>query len=105
MRGDLQTARELAEQIMSLAQSGQDPVFLLWAHYGLGATENFLGEFASSRAHFEQGIALYDSAHHRSYTLLYGQDPGLGCLYSAAVPCGLSVIRTKPGRECPKRLP
>ena len=32
MRGELQTARELGEQLLSLAQALQDPLFLLEAH-------------------------------------------------------------------------
>jgi predicted ATPase len=40
---------------------------------------NYLGEFAASQAHFEQGIALYDPQQHRSHASLYGQDPGVQC--------------------------
>ncbi len=84
VRGELRKARELAEQLLGLAQSGQDPVLLLWAHYALGATLTWLGEFAPAQEHVQQSIALYDSQHHRSYTLLYGQDPGVACLGFAA---------------------
>src|SRR5262245_33029776 len=38
VRGELQTARELAEQLLSLAQRQQDPALLLQAHYALGDT-------------------------------------------------------------------
>ena len=61
MRGELQTARELAEQeqILSLAESVHDPVFCLLATTGLGSTLFLLGEFVAARAHLEQGMALY----------------------------------------------
>jgi predicted ATPase len=80
VRGDLQTARELAEQFLGLAQNVQDPELLLWAHYALGATLTWLGEFTLALEHVRQSNALYDPQHHRSHTLLYGQDPGVACL-------------------------
>ncbi len=82
-RGKLQTARELGEQLLSLAQSIQDPAFLLPAHLALGETLLWLGELAPARAHLEQGIALYDPQKHRSRTSV--QDPGVVCLSHTAV--------------------
>jgi predicted ATPase len=65
-RAELQTARELAEQLLSLAQRMHplvDP--LLVAHLGLGITLFYLGEFASALPHLEQSLALYDPQLHR----------------------------------------
>ena len=72
VRAELQTARELGEQLLSLAQSVQDPALLLEAHHALGWTLFLSGEFASAREHLEQGIALYDPQQHRSHAFLYG---------------------------------
>jgi predicted ATPase len=47
----------------------------------LGTTLFHLGEFASSRAHCEQGLALYAPQQHRSLAYVYGQDPGVLDLY------------------------
>ena len=60
-RGPLSKAWELAEQILSLAQGGQDAVLLAEAHECLGDVLFWLGEFASARAHFEQGRVIADS--------------------------------------------
>jgi predicted ATPase len=84
VRAELQTARELAERCLRLAQSVQDPVLLLWAHLWLGIILHFLGELASARANLEQGIALYDPQQHRSLAFLYGNDPGVLCFCHAA---------------------
>jgi predicted ATPase len=85
VRGELQTARELGEQLLSLAQRAQDPVLLLEAHDALGQTFFCRGEFAPARAHLEQGIALYDPQQHRALAFMYGeQDPGVGCLNHVA---------------------
>ena len=81
VRAEHKTARELGEQLLTLAQRVQDPVLLLEAHDALGQTLCCLGEFAPARAHVEQGIALYDPQQHRSLAFLYGgEDPGVLCL-------------------------
>jgi predicted ATPase len=81
VRGELQTARELGEQSLSLAQRLQDPVRLLQAHYALGITLFNLGELASVREHLEQVIALHDPQKHPPRAV---QDPGVACLSYAA---------------------
>jgi predicted ATPase len=80
VRAELETARELAEQLLRLAQRAQDPALLLEAHHALGQYLFFMGEFSAAREHFEQGIALYDPRQHGSLAFLYGQDPGMACL-------------------------
>ncbi len=80
VRGELQTAHELSEQLLSLAQNTSDSALLVMAHRASGTTLFFLGEFASAREHFEQGIALYDPQQHRSLKFLYGVDPKGACL-------------------------
>jgi predicted ATPase/class 3 adenylate cyclase len=76
-RAELQTARELGEECLSLAQRLHDPVRLLRAHNTLGVTLFYLGELASAREHLEQGIALY-SPQQRSLAVV--QDPMVACL-------------------------
>jgi predicted ATPase len=81
---DFQTACELGEQLLALAQDLQDPAHLLLAHRVLGNTLFYPGGLEQSRAHLERGMALYDSLRHRSLVSLYGQDPGVVChLWSA----------------------
>jgi class 3 adenylate cyclase/predicted ATPase len=84
LRSDVQKTRELAEQMMRLARSSQDPSLLLEAHQALGASLFWLGELRQGRKHLEQGIALYDIQKHRSHAVLYGIDPGVYCLCFAA---------------------
>ena len=85
LRMELQTARELGEQLLTLAQDVGDPSLRLEAHYTLGNTLNYLGEFTDSQAHFDQGIALYDPQQHRDHAFRYGQDPGVACRAYAAM--------------------
>jgi predicted ATPase len=79
-----QTARELGEQLLTLAQHSGDAARLLEAHRAMGQTTFWLGEMVASRAHMEQGMMLYDGQQHRSHTVLYGQDPGVVCRSFAA---------------------
>jgi TOMM system kinase/cyclase fusion protein len=84
-RVELQTARELGQQLLNLARDIGDPALLLEAHYALGNTLNYLGEFPATQAHFAQGIALYDPQQHRAHAFRYGQDPGMMCRAYAGV--------------------
>jgi predicted ATPase len=57
-RAELRAARQLGEQLLTLAQTLQDPTLLVEAHRALGNTLFWLGEFVSARTHLEQGMAL-----------------------------------------------
>jgi predicted ATPase len=82
VRGELPTARELAEELLSLAQTVQDSALLLQAHVALGTALLHLGELVASREHLEQAIALYNPQQHYSH----GEDDlGVGCRSVAAV--------------------
>ena len=76
IRGELRTARELAEQLLHLAQQGQAPDLLL-ARNALGTTLFLVGELASTRAHLEQGLTLYNPQQYSSHIYLYGMDTGV----------------------------
>jgi hypothetical protein len=83
------TTRELAAQLLTLAQRQHNQAFLLQGHRAMGDSLYWLGDFVPALAHLEQGMALYDPQQHRTHTALYGQDPGTGCLaYAALVPRG-----------------
>jgi predicted ATPase len=86
VRAELQTTRELAEQLFGMARRAQDPALLLEANRVMGQTMFWLGENAQSRAHFEQGVSLYDPVKHHSHAFVYGQDPGITCRSFAAWP-------------------
>ena len=79
VRAVFQTARELGEQLLVMAQSRNDPALLLEARFGIGITLYYLGDCVASRAQCQQGIMLYAASHQRSRTVLFGQDPGVAC--------------------------
>jgi predicted ATPase len=83
VRGEFQIARELAEQLMRLAQSVQDQKLLASAHMALGSTLYFLGEFTSARPHLEQGMALNDLQKHPHPTINTYDPRVMGRSYAA----------------------
>src|SRR5262249_20375349 len=66
-RGELQTTRELGEQLLALAERGQDPMLLVQACHALGPTLFWLGELAPAQARLAQGIAHYDPQQHHAH--------------------------------------
>jgi predicted ATPase len=65
-RGELQTAREIGEQLLTLAQRQRDPERLASAHSVLGDALFFLGEFIPARAHLEQALVVSATPQDRS---------------------------------------
>jgi DNA-binding winged helix-turn-helix (wHTH) protein/predicted ATPase len=83
-RGALLTSRELGEQLLRMALRTAAPLPLLAAHYGLGSTLFFLGDYAAARTHCEQGMACLNPPAPPAQALYRGPAPGVGCLVIAA---------------------
>jgi hypothetical protein len=77
-RGELLAARQLAEQLLSLARREQDSLRLLEAHHTLWAISLDMGELASTKRYAEEGFMLYDRVRHGQLGSVYGgHDPGV----------------------------
>jgi predicted ATPase len=76
-RGDLQTATQLGEQLLHLAQAKPDPALRLLAHCQLGIVLLWRGEPAAAQTHHTQALALYDPQAHRALAMRYGTDLGV----------------------------
>ncbi len=75
-RGELQTARKLAEELLSFTLDEQEPALLLQAHHAQWTTLYALGEFAAALEHTDRGIALYSpQEHHAQAFVIAGHDP------------------------------
>ena len=78
VRGALQTASALGEELLQLAQPEHKPAWLLEAHHALWMTLCQLGKFPRVHQHCVQGMALYDPQQHHALTFLSGgHDPGV----------------------------
>jgi tetratricopeptide (TPR) repeat protein len=83
-RGALPMARELGEQLYTLAQRVDAATLRLEAHQALGTTFFYLGEYAAARALFEHGMTLIDPPAQRVLAHRHDEAPGVVCLAFAA---------------------
>ena len=72
--------RELAAQFLALAKKQGATVPLLVGHRVMGISLADTGDIAEGRAHFDQGIALYDPSQHRPLATRFGQDARVSIL-------------------------
>jgi predicted ATPase len=85
LEGRHQRARELAEEMLTLAQQAKDPLLVGMSHVPLGLFLFDLGEYAMAQTHLDQMIAFYrPDEHHGSLVSLRGSDLGLSALAYAA---------------------
>jgi DNA-binding SARP family transcriptional activator len=81
VRAEYQTARELVEEALGLAQQAGDPLLVALHHWHLGYVFFGLGDYATARTHFEQVISFYiPQEHHQSLVFLRGSDAGVSAL-------------------------
>jgi tetratricopeptide (TPR) repeat protein len=71
VRGEMETALELAKQLLSIAQNAEDAALLPAAHYAMGVTLSFMGQFIPARTHLELSCSLYDPAQYPSHAVPY----------------------------------
>ncbi len=82
VRANYQTALELGQQLMSLAeQSPQNKTLRLEADQVYGTTYFYLGNLLKAKDHLEQAIKLYNPQTHGTEVSLHsGADKGVACL-------------------------
>ncbi len=81
VRGELSTARDVAGQLLGLAERANDPVREIRAHAAMGEILFHTGELAESHRHLQRGVALYESVPKHSFAT---QTPQVACLCYAA---------------------
>src|SRR5207249_2098749 len=75
--GDVRAAREMAQDLLNMADRAGDPILLYGAHTTLGACLYYLGELRQSQDHFERAVGLYDPRQRAAYRSLYRREPGV----------------------------
>jgi len=81
--------RELAAQFLALAEKQGATVPLIIGHRLMGVSLLETGDIVQGRAHFDQGIALYDPAKHRQLATRFGQDAGVSALCFRSLALGM----------------
>ena len=77
----------LSAELIDLATRSGDREQTLQANHASWATNLIFGEFATSEAQIERGLALYDPVRHRGHAHRFGgHDPGVcGCAFGSIV--------------------
>ena len=78
-RAELDTARELAQESLAIAQQEQDRILLHQGHYTLAWTLGDLGMLSDALSHLEQSAALYGPEQHTAHMQFSVYDTGVGC--------------------------
>jgi tetratricopeptide (TPR) repeat protein len=85
-RGEYRPALVAANELLALAQAGDDSLRLIEAHHALWPTFLAGGQSADAVPYMERGIALYQRERHAAQGSLYaGHDPGACCRYQLAM--------------------
>jgi serine/threonine protein kinase/tetratricopeptide (TPR) repeat protein len=72
VRGQLHKARDVVQQLITVAESTGDAKQIFIARAAMGPTLIHLGEFEGALQHLETGMAAYDPATHVGDRLAYG---------------------------------
>jgi len=81
-RGEMEAAREAAEECLQLARATGDVVFQVEGHIALGTMLAFMGEIALAQEHLEEAIVLYDYEPRQYHPVPFeygGSDPRVYC--------------------------
>ena len=65
---------DLAAQFLALAEKQRATIPLMVGHRLVGSSSLYTGDIVDGRAHYDQALALYDAAKHRSLATRFGQD-------------------------------
>jgi DNA-binding SARP family transcriptional activator/predicted ATPase len=101
--GRAQPARELAKQILDLAQTSARPDQITTAYEELALTFFFSGEFAAALSHFDKSLAFYDPQLHTIYDAL-GEDTGATALCYSALAAWLLGYPDQASSRCQQAL-
>ena len=74
VRAEVDASREVATELISLAEREHSIAYEIEAHRPLGQSLFYLGAFAPARHHCARTIALYDPELHGGHVLSYGSN-------------------------------
>ena len=85
VRGELDLARRLDEDLLDLSRRRNDSAGLVLGHMSSGRILMYAGKFASSRSHLETALTLHDPIIHNSLVHQIGNYPQVVAQASLAI--------------------
>lgn len=73
-RSGYDLALDMATQLMRMAAASNDPVQVQQAHFAIGNTRFWRGEFADAKLHLEAAIGLHRPSFHARHITDFGED-------------------------------
>lgn len=73
-RSGYELALDLAQQLLRMAERSDDPVQLQQAHFAVGNTQFWRGEFTEARSHLEKAIGMHRASYHARHVADFGED-------------------------------
>ena len=84
LAGEVPKARDLAEELLGLAEADRNAALLVGGRHALAQTNFYLGDFTAAQTHADAGIAAYDRKEH-SFPNWPGGHPGEQCYIWSAL--------------------
>jgi len=84
LRAEFSTAREIAEEFLSIGSALVDRELMMRGHWALETIYLHQGKLTLALEHYEKALALYDPDRHRDDPATYAQNPGVAMRCFAA---------------------
>jgi DNA-binding SARP family transcriptional activator/tetratricopeptide (TPR) repeat protein len=79
VNADFSSGYELGLELLALAEQADNAILLVEAHYVLGVTQHWRGNYHEAKSHFTEVLHRYDPGQSATHIQLYGQDPAVVC--------------------------
>jgi len=83
-RGELQTALDLTQQRLQVAERLKDRALIMQVHENLGTLAFWRGDFKAALPHLKEALSVYEAEAARELALVYGTESGVVCETYAA---------------------
>lgn len=80
VRGQMQTAHELAQQMLEQAAKQDEVSPTMLSHYLMGMALFFRADLVNGISHIQEAIRIHNPETHQELAYVYGIDPGVGSL-------------------------
>ncbi len=95
LRGEVEQSYQYGIRLLNQAEKQQDAILLTEAHYTLGVTFFWQGNFTQSKEHLEMSLKFYDPKNQPIHLRRFTQDPKVICLAHLDSACGSSASLSK----------